>query len=216
MVLDRVEFTFQDTWEPSLIVEDRYVAEVLGRRVTYGEIRGIGSGLSIAVEGADHTELADWVTHGVQGADRVEIRVPQPSFMDSIIWDVHKRSLKRGEIWGLTPWLVDIERGRATPDDVNQAAATAAMVGGWSPLHEAALQGATELIEALVAAGADPDSTTLEGLTPLYVAAGADHGDSVRALLLLGADPRRELPYPVGTPCAAAARACARSRRPRR
>ncbi len=32
--LEGVEFTFHETWEPSLIVEERYVAEVAGNKTT--------------------------------------------------------------------------------------------------------------------------------------------------------------------------------------
>ena len=94
VALDRVEFVFEDTYEPSLIVEEIHVAQVAGRQVWYGEIRGFASGLTIKVEGAEHAELLDWVFHTVRlrssPADQVETTTPGPSFVDSIFWDVTK------------------------------------------------------------------------------------------------------------------------------
>jgi len=91
VVLNRVEFTFHETWEPSLVVEERYVAQVEGKRVTYAEVRGYASGLAIKVDGARHAELIDWVTHGVQTGDGAETRESMPSFVDSIFWDTARR-----------------------------------------------------------------------------------------------------------------------------
>ncbi|MCA9526323.1 MAG: hypothetical protein KC549_08500 [Myxococcales bacterium] len=80
--LDRVEFAWQDTWEPSLIVEEIYLATVGGRRVRYAEFEGIGRGLGIRVEGAEHAELVDWVKHVGDAT------VPGPPFVDSIVLEL--------------------------------------------------------------------------------------------------------------------------------
>ena len=60
--LNRVDFVFYDTWEPSLIVEYSYIAEVSGQRVTYMEVQGYTNGLAIKVDGAEHAELVDCCT----------------------------------------------------------------------------------------------------------------------------------------------------------
>lgn len=90
--LEGVEFTFHETWEPSLIVEERYVAEVAGRQVMYAEIRGYATGLAIKVAGADHAELVDWMIRTLRSVGGVETEKPMPSFVDSIFWDVVRRS----------------------------------------------------------------------------------------------------------------------------
>ena len=48
------------------------------------------------------------------------------------------------------------------------------------------------LFEAMLAAGADPDATTLTGGTPIMFAALGDHADIVERLLAEGADPNRQ------------------------
>lgn len=62
---------------------------------------------------------------------------------------------------------------------------------GWHPLHYAAHWGHLRLVELLLAAGAEVDSTTAEGTTPLMVAARRGHEDIARVLLAAGADARR-------------------------
>lgn len=58
-------------------------------------------------------------------------------------------------------------------------------------LHSAAAGGATEIVERLLQAGADPNATQRGGFTPLHSAAAAGRLDMVRALLAHGADPHR-------------------------
>ena len=84
--LERVDFAYHDTWEPSLIVEDRYVAQVDGRRVRFSEYDGIAEGLSVKVEGAEHAALSDWVRH-VAGS---EATIAGPDFVDSIVLTMRK------------------------------------------------------------------------------------------------------------------------------
>lgn len=58
------------------------------------------------------------------------------------------------------------------------------------PLHTAAMQGQTEVVRILLAAGADPDvQTAPQGYAPLHSAAWAGHVETVRALLAVGANP---------------------------
>jgi ankyrin repeat protein len=56
-------------------------------------------------------------------------------------------------------------------------------------LQIAALQGKTEVIDALLAAGADVFSRSRENKTPLMYAAANGHADAVRVLLLHGSNP---------------------------
>ena len=58
---------------------------------------------------------------------------------------------------------------------------------GASPLHVAACDGATATIKVLVAAGADCNQETPEGITPLVMAADCEQYEAMLALLRLGA-----------------------------
>lgn len=82
--LDRVEFAYHDTWEPSLIVEEIYVAEVAGRRVRFGEYDGVARGLSLRVADAEHAELVDWVRHRADS----DATTPGPDFVDSHVFEM--------------------------------------------------------------------------------------------------------------------------------
>ena len=84
--LDRVVFEFEETWEPSLIVEEIYVAELDGLRVRLSEFAGgMGelsmSGRAIKVEGFRHAALVDWVIHAGGGA------LPQADMIDRALED---------------------------------------------------------------------------------------------------------------------------------
>lgn len=57
------------------------------------------------------------------------------------------------------------------------------------PIHSAAAGGSTEIVERILAAGADPDARQQGGFTALHAAAHAGRVDMVRALLSHGADP---------------------------
>ena len=59
---------------------------------------------------------------------------------------------------------------------------------GRTPLHYAALEGATEEVRRLVAGGADPNSSDRRGLTPLHFAAQEWAAAAAEALLTVGAD----------------------------
>jgi ankyrin repeat protein len=57
------------------------------------------------------------------------------------------------------------------------------------PLHSAASGGHADIVELLLAAGAEPDSRQRHGWTPLHAAAQNDDARSLEALLAAGADP---------------------------
>lgn len=57
----------------------------------------------------------------------------------------------------------------------------------WTPLHYAAFNGQTTMIQTLVAHGAAVDATDKDGATPLHVAASSGHADAIEALLQSGA-----------------------------
>lgn len=61
---------------------------------------------------------------------------------------------------------------------------------GWTPLHDAASHGLTEIAEALLARGAKVRAATRDGTTPLHIAArrGAKSLPVARLLLAAGAD----------------------------
>jgi ankyrin repeat protein len=64
----------------------------------------------------------------------------------------------------------------------------AAGLGGWTPLHVAALFGSAGSAEVLMAAGADPDARTDPGTsTPLHIAAGYGQVNVAEVLLQTGA-----------------------------
>lgn len=67
---------------------------------------------------------------------------------------------------------------------------------GYSPtgnvngtLHISSAKGATEIVEKLLNAGANPDAVNTRGYAPLHVAAWAGHTAVVEALLNAGANP---------------------------
>ncbi|KAK9828865.1 hypothetical protein WJX72_002461 [[Myrmecia] bisecta] len=70
--------------------------------------------------------------------------------------------------------------------------------GGAAPIHRAATSGSTEVLEALLAAGADVEAPSTPG-TPLLWAAGSGKSDCVKALLAAGADPHATGDANVGT-----------------
>jgi ankyrin repeat protein len=58
---------------------------------------------------------------------------------------------------------------------------------GWTPLHHAAFNGQTAIVQMLVAYGAVVDSTDKDGATPLHAAASSGHSEAVEFLLQKGA-----------------------------
>ena len=67
--------------------------------------------------------------------------------------------------------------------------ANAADGDGATALHWAAYHGSVEILDALIAAGAEPDRANDLAITPLALAAGNGHAPIVERLLARGADP---------------------------
>ncbi len=57
-----------------------------------------------------------------------------------------------------------------------------------SPIHDAALTGDVELVELLIANGADVDDRDVHGYTPLLLAIQEGHTDIAKVLITNGAD----------------------------
>lgn len=57
-----------------------------------------------------------------------------------------------------------------------------------SPIHEAAVTGDVELVEMLIANGADVDDRDVHGYTPLLLAIQEGHTDIAKVLIKNGAD----------------------------
>jgi ankyrin repeat protein len=74
----------------------------------------------------------------------------------------------------------------------------------WSALHAAATRRHPQVVEALLAAGADVEADS-DGFTPLLNAAGSGDPKSIAALLLAGANPRYVHPVFQWTPLSRAA-----------
>src|SRR5207247_4969221 len=64
------------------------------------------------------------------------------------------------------------------------------LVGGLTALLYAARDGCYDCVDALIAAGADVNIPTPEGVTALMLALDNDHNDVARLLLERGANPR--------------------------
>lgn len=88
-----------------------------------------------------------------------------------------------------TPVLVGLEQSGARVVEAREVHPDARREGGLTALMAAAYAGALELIEDLVARGADLAARDASGYTALMYAANGDAPDVVRALLDAGADP---------------------------
>jgi ankyrin repeat protein len=82
--------------------------------------------------------------------------------------------------------LAAVQAALADPD-----AARAVAADGFQALHLAAYFGRLEIVDALLAAGADPDAVAANAarLRPLHSAAAAGHAEVAERLLRAGADP---------------------------
>jgi len=61
-----------------------------------------------------------------------------------------------------------------------------------TPLFDASGRGHAEVVELLLAKGADPNKANKDGETPLFDASGQGHVEVVELLLAKGADPNKE------------------------
>ncbi|MEE9141687.1 MAG: ankyrin repeat domain-containing protein [Gammaproteobacteria bacterium] len=64
----------------------------------------------------------------------------------------------------------------------NGAKTNAAQHGGWTPLHQAAAHGLTEIVELLLEAGADPTVVSDDGKTALEMARAGGHEEAAAPL----------------------------------
>ena len=62
-------------------------------------------------------------------------------------------------------------------------------IQGWTPLHEAAEAGRTDIVQLLLDAGADVEASDKYGRTPLHTACEFGNTTTVQLLLEQGADP---------------------------
>ena len=86
---------------------------------------------------------------------------------------------------------------KGTPEEMKAAIETGADIaarrdGGWTPLHDAAMENTNpEVIATLIKAGADIAARAEYGLTPLHTAAARNESPEVLLVLLkLGANPK--------------------------
>ena len=63
---------------------------------------------------------------------------------------------------------------------------------GWTPLHKAAYEGYREIVELLIAKGADVNAKNKRGMTPLHLAAEYGRNQVVELLIAKGADVNAE------------------------
>ncbi|CAN6348362.1 unnamed protein product [Urochloa humidicola] len=62
---------------------------------------------------------------------------------------------------------------------------------GWTPLHDAAVEGHCEALRLLLSRGVDVDPLNNRHITPLHIAAAKGHDQALKVLLEHGADPNR-------------------------
>ncbi len=63
---------------------------------------------------------------------------------------------------------------------------------GWTPLHKAAYEGYREIVELLIAKGADVNAKNKRGMTPLHLAAEYGRNQVVELLIAKGTDVNAE------------------------
>ena len=73
-------------------------------------------------------------------------------------------------------------------DDMERHLSRRVGVYGYTPLHEASVNGRVEVLRVLLQEQGDPNVKSNTGYTPLHSAASGGHAQCVRALLARGAD----------------------------
>jgi len=97
-----------------------------------------------------------------------------------LVWETIQESARRGD-------LADVKRHLARGEAVSSKGSI-----GWTPLHLAAVNGHKDVVEFLIAKGADMNARITVGMntgcTPLHKAASAGQKDIVEILIANGAD----------------------------
>lgn len=156
----------------SVAAADRLVAA--GAAVDSPDAAG-NTALHLAVA-AEHGELVDWLL--AHGADSQR---PNEAGWTPRMLAERSGAPRLQRLLGVPSRVRS-----ANAADLDGMRSTAAMAG-WSELAVAAGRGRLELVQALVAAGADPREVDDSGRTPLYRAVAAGHADVAAWLLEQGA-----------------------------
>jgi ankyrin repeat protein len=102
---------------------------------------------------------------------------------------VSARSVDDGTALHFAAFFTQPDAARLLIDRGADVEAVASTFGNVRPLHSAAAAANTDTVEALLAAGADPNARQNGGFTPLHSAAQNGDREAVEALLARGADP---------------------------
>ncbi|HYT77519.1 MAG TPA: ankyrin repeat domain-containing protein [Vicinamibacterales bacterium] len=138
----------------------------------------IGIGLSAALASADGSRVADAAMAGDRDAVRAlltsgeDVNAAQGDGMTALHW-----AARRGDVETARMLIAAGANLRATT-----------RLGNYTPLLVASELGHAQVIDALVAVGADPKTTTSSGVTALMLASASGQADAVKSLLAHGAD----------------------------
>jgi uncharacterized protein len=135
---------------------------------------GLAAGPEVATSAAaaDAAQRKDLAGLRALLARKVNVNAPQPDGTTALHWAAH---------WNDAEAVRLLLRAGASPSTKNRF--------GASPLSEAAISGSSDLVAALLEAGADARAlSTVDGETVLMTAARAGNVDAVRLLLDRGAD----------------------------
>ena len=169
----------------NLKVKDKQNMDVL-QRIALWQGRG-GAAKYVADHlGMSKTKTDDWLETPIFLAvysDNVEVVSALARHYDLNAVDKHGMSLLLHALkfnsYRVAKFLLDADDVRVDLKSRN----------GQSPLHFAIR---AEVIEALIAKGANPNATTASGMTPLHTAVSHNRLDAIRALLKGGADPNNK------------------------
>jgi ankyrin repeat protein len=112
-------------------------------------------------------------------------------------WRVALEALAPGSTADIALVLLDAMMADDSSAQILAAAVSWADSSGQTALHKAGASGSKELVERLLAAGADKDAVDAEGATPLWLAAAAGHAQLVPHLAGPGSinQPTREIDH---------------------